>query len=123
MYVADASDFHGQFGDDRHGAYDMEDRMNEFAARERDQVIDDLLAALAKPEPPGAAARVMVALDALGARRLGPYDQRAVAGALWQLGKLLESASASAAVGGGDQVAGVAAIDERDRCLARWGHG
>ncbi|MCB9609788.1 MAG: hypothetical protein H6716_24565 [Polyangiaceae bacterium] len=97
VYVADSSDFHSQYGDDRRGAYDMEDRMNELAAMERDRAIDTVMAALSSADATdGVGARVRQALDALGAQRLGPYDQRAVRGALWQLEKLLESSTVDA---------------------------
>ncbi|MCB9608993.1 MAG: hypothetical protein H6716_20545 [Polyangiaceae bacterium] len=97
VYVADSSDFHNQYGDDRRGAYDMEDRMNELAAMERDRAIDTVMAALPSADATaGVGARVLQALDALGAQRLGPYDQRAVRGALWQLEKLLESSTVDA---------------------------
>ncbi|MCB9609697.1 MAG: hypothetical protein H6716_24100 [Polyangiaceae bacterium] len=97
VYVADSSDFYNQYGDDRRGAYDMEDRMNELAAMERDRAIDTVMAALPSADAPaGAGARVLQALDALGAQRLGPYDQRAVRGALWQLEQLLQSSATHA---------------------------
>ena len=35
-----SDEFESQFGDDRHGAYDMEDRMNAIAAAERDRAPD-----------------------------------------------------------------------------------
>lgn len=90
VFVADSHEFESQFGDDRHGAYDMEDRMNAIAAAERDRAIRELLARVrssSQGEP--VSIRLAAALEQLAGERLGHYSERALNRSLWTLREAL----------------------------------
>ena len=56
VYIADSDDFSTQFGDDYRGAAEMADRMNEFAAYERDSVLKRISDAFEAPSASDASA-------------------------------------------------------------------
>ena len=74
--------------------------MNECAAHERDAMLGRVRSALsAAPSTDLPTIRLAAALATVRAVRLGPYDERAVAGALWELGRALARAAVPRAGG------------------------